>query len=84
MGKRIIASNVDGNPEVVVDKETGLLVPARNASKLAEAMIWMLENRKEAGKMARNARKRYEEHFDFDKIFEEKMLPLYNSRKEKK
>ncbi|MBR2708890.1 glycosyltransferase [Candidatus Saccharibacteria bacterium] len=80
MGKRIIASNVDGNPEVVVDKETGLLVPARNASKLAEAMIWMLENRKEAGKMAKNARKRYEENFDFDKIFEEKMLPLYKTK----
>ncbi|MBO4812797.1 glycosyltransferase family 4 protein [Candidatus Saccharibacteria bacterium] len=80
MGKRIIASNVDGNPEVVVDKETGLLVPARNASKLAEAMIWMLENRKEAGKMAKNARKRYEEKFDFDKIFEEKMLPLYKTK----
>ena len=79
MGKKIIASDVDGNPEVVVDGETGLLVPARNVDKLAEAMIWMLEHKKEAEKMARNARKKYEEEFDFDKIFEEKMLPLYNN-----
>lgn len=77
MGKKIIASDVDGNPEVVVNGETGLLVPAKNAKKLAEAMIWMLEHKKEAEKLARNARKKYEKEFDFEKIFEEKMLPLY-------
>ena len=79
MGKKIIASDVDGNPEVVENGETGLLVPAKNAKKLAEAMIWMLEHKKEADKMARNARRKYEKEFDFDKIFEEKMLPLYKS-----
>ena len=79
MGKKIIASDVDGNPEVVENGETGLLVPAKNAKKLAEAMIWMLEHKKEADKMAKNARKKYEKEFDFDKIFEEKMLPLYKS-----
>ena len=84
MGKKIIASNVDGNPEVVVDGKTGLLVPAKNGDKLAEAMIWMLEHRKEADKMAKNARTRYKERFDFKKIFEEKMLPLYNNEKEKR
>ena len=77
MGKKIIASNVDGNPEVVINDETGLLVPPKNTNKLAEAMIWMLEHKKETEKMARNVRKKYEEEFDFDKIFEEKMLPLY-------
>ena len=84
MGKKIIASNVDGNPEVVVDGKTGLLVPAKNVDKLAEAMIWMLEHRKEADKMAKNARELYKEQFDFKKIFEEKMLPLYNNKKEKR
>lgn len=82
MGKKIIASDVDGNPEVVVNGETGLLVPAKNAKKLAEAMIWMLEHKREAEKMAKNAREKYEEEFDFEKIFEEKMLPLYNNKKE--
>lgn len=79
MGKKIIVSDVDGNPEVIEDGKTGLLVPAKNAKKLAEAMIWMLEHKKEADKMAKNARKKYEGEFDFDKIFEEKMLPLYKS-----
>lgn len=84
MGKKIIASDVDGNPEVVKDGETGLLVPAKNVKKLAEAMTYMLENKKEADEMAKIARKYYEENFDFEKIFKEKMLPLYNIEKEKK
>lgn len=84
MGKKIIASDVDGNPEVVKDGETGLLVPAKNVKKLAEAMTYMLENRKEADEMAKNARKYYKENFDFEKIFKEKMLPLYNIEEEEK
>ena len=84
MGKKIIASDVDGNPEVVKNGETGLLVPAKNVKRLAEAMIYMLENKKEADEMAKNARKYYEEKFDFEKIFKEKMLPLYNIEKEEK
>ena len=44
----------------------------------------MLENREETDEMARNARKYYKKNFDFEKIFKEKMLPLYNIEKEKK
>ena len=84
MGKKIIASDVDGNPEVIENKVSGLLVPAKSVEKLTEAMMWMIENPKEASKMAKKARKQYEEKFDFEKIFAEKMLPLYNNRKELK
>ena len=82
MEKKIIASDVDGNSEVVKNGETGLLVPAKNVEKLAEAMIWMLENPEEAEELAKNARKYYERNFNFEKIFAEKMLPLYNIEKE--
>ena len=84
MRKKIIASDIGGNPEVVINGKTGLLVSAKNAQRLAEAMIWMLENKKEATEMAKNARQFYEKNFDFEKIFKEKMLPLYNKEKEKK
>lgn len=84
MGKKIIASDVDGNPEVVVNGETGLLVPAKNVQKLAEAMIWMLEHKTEAELMSKNARKRYEKYFNLEKIFEKRMLPLYNEEKEER
>jgi glycosyltransferase involved in cell wall biosynthesis len=84
MGKKIIASDVDGNPEVVKNKKTGILVPAKNASELAMAMKWVLKNSKKAEIMAANVRKEFEEEYDFNKIFAEKMLPLYNMGKEKK
>lgn len=84
MKKKIIASNVDGNPEVVIDGETGLLVPAKNVNKLAEAMMWMLEHKKETDEMAKNARELYKEKYDFDTIFKEKMMLLYNNIKERK
>ncbi len=84
MEKKIIASDVDGNPEVVVDGETGLLVPVKNVEKLAETMLWMLEHKSQAERMAQNVRKRYEKKFNFEKIFEEKMLPLYNGEMETK
>ena len=84
MEKKIIASDVDGNSEVVIDKKTGLLVSAKNVEKLTEAIMYMLENKKEAAEMAKNARKYYEKNFDFEKIFKEKMLPLYNIEKEEK
>ena len=45
-------------------------------------MIWMIKHKKESEEMAENVRKKYEKEFDFEKIFEEKMLALYNSRKE--
>lgn len=84
MRKKIIVSDVGGNTEVVANGKTGLLVPTKNIDKLAEAMIWMLENKQEAEKMAKDVRREYEEKFDLEKIFEEKMLPLYNNEKEKK
>ena len=42
----------------------------------------MLENKKEASEMAKNVRQYYKDSFDFDKIFKEKMLLLYNSKEE--
>lgn len=83
MKKVIIASDVDGNPEVVVNGKTGWLVPAKNVEKLKEIMLSVIENRKEANELAKNAREYYEKNFDFDKVFVEKMLPLYNKDKKK-
>lgn len=84
MKKTIIASDVDGNPEVVENGVSGLLVPAKNIERLAEAMEKVLVEPKLAKKLAQGARKKYENEFDFKQIFVKKMLPLYNSEKEKK
>jgi len=42
MAKPVISTDVAGNTEVVIDRETGLLVPAGSEQKLEEAMLFML------------------------------------------
>jgi glycosyltransferase involved in cell wall biosynthesis len=64
--KAIVATNVGGNPEVVQDKVTGLLVPSKNPSALSEALIYLLRNRDERIKMGESGRKRVEQYFSLD------------------
>lgn len=77
MKKKIIASNVGGNPELIQDKKTGLLVDARNVDELEKAILFMLGNVEKSSEMAEEARRRYEKEYNFDEIFKDKMMPLY-------
>jgi glycosyltransferase involved in cell wall biosynthesis len=43
-GKPVIATNVAGNPELVVHEQTGLLVPPGNPECLAAGILRLLEN----------------------------------------
>lgn len=43
-GKPVVASDVDGTPEVVIDGRTGLLVPPGNSDALAEAACRVLRD----------------------------------------
>ena len=43
VGLPAVATNVGGNPEIVQHDKTGLLVPARDAQALSDAMIRILE-----------------------------------------
>ena len=40
----MIATDVGGNPEIVQDGKTGLLVPARDATALSDAMVRVLRS----------------------------------------
>lgn len=55
-GTPVIASRVGGIPELIVDGETGLLVPPDDAVVLATRMRYVLEHPDEAEAMARRAR----------------------------
>jgi glycosyltransferase involved in cell wall biosynthesis len=57
MGKPVVASSAGSIPEVVHDKETGILVEPKNANALAEGILFMLDNHDFARRVAANARK---------------------------
>ncbi len=58
-----IASDLEGNPELVVDGETGLLFPPRDVPALARVMLKMVEDRAFRDATARAGRKLVEAKF---------------------
>lgn len=77
MGKAIVATNIDGNPEIVIDNSTGLLVPMKDHIALSKALDLLLSDSKKRDRLAKNARKHYEKNFNFDKIVKQEIIPLY-------
>jgi glycosyltransferase involved in cell wall biosynthesis len=63
-GLPVVATRVGGNPEVIVDTKTGLLVPAQDPAALADAIVGVLKNPLDAEKMGQAGRERVEAHFD--------------------
>lgn len=61
-GLIVISSNVGGVPYLVKDGETGLLVESDNHKKLAEKMMWAVNNSDEAIKIARAGHKALENY----------------------
>jgi glycosyltransferase involved in cell wall biosynthesis len=50
--KVVIGSDAGGIPELVINGQTGLLFPARDSAALAEAILYVYNNREEAQSMA--------------------------------
>ena len=59
----VVATAIEGMPELVVDGDTGLLVPPRDPAALAAAILRMLADPTAAQSMARAGRKRVETRF---------------------
>jgi glycosyltransferase involved in cell wall biosynthesis len=77
MGKAIIATDVGGNREAVIDGESGIIVPPLNVEALAEAMIRLYKNPPLRNEMGRAAKARVMEHFGIDKMIS-RMEQLYS------
>lgn len=71
LGKPIVATDVPGCREVVSDGFNGLLVPAKDASALASAILELLNNRALAQEMGANGRALVEEEFAVEKIVDQ-------------
>jgi len=59
----VVATDVGGTKEIVINLETGLLIPPRNTEALAKALKFLIDDPGEAERMARAGRKRCEERF---------------------
>ena len=70
-GRAVVASGVGGIPEVVVSEETGLLVPPRNPSALAAAIVRLLGDRALADRFGAAGRARVEQHFTAERMVQE-------------
>lgn len=68
MGVPVAATAVDGVPELVTHRETGLLSPPGDPAGLADNIIWLLDYPEEAQRMRQSARTRVVPTFSAERM----------------
>ena len=66
--KPVVATRVGGVPELVVDGETGILVPPEDSEALARAIADLLQNTEKAESMGNAGMMRVQEHFSLTEM----------------
>jgi glycosyltransferase involved in cell wall biosynthesis len=66
MGIPVVASNVGGVPDAVIDGETGFLVPPKDSAAIATAIIELVEKPKLRLRMGQAGRKFVAENYEWD------------------
>ena len=86
VGLPIVATQVGGNPEIVQQPATGLLVPSANPGFLASAMIQMCQNQCQWAEIGLRARARVEQYFnirtmikDYENLYLDILNPAFKS-----
>jgi glycosyltransferase involved in cell wall biosynthesis len=64
----VVATDVGGNPEVMVDGETGILVPPRRPDLLRAALERLLGDPELRRRLGRAARERAESRYSWDSV----------------
>lgn len=76
-GKPVVATNVGGVPEVVVDGVTGKVVPPRDLSALADAVVEMLSSPEIMAEYGTRGRKKVLEEFS-PQVRANRMMEIYD------
>ncbi len=66
----VVASNVGGNPEIVMDNLTGFLIESNNKNALVDALTILIENPVKRNEMGVAGRKLVEMHFSLETMVE--------------
>jgi glycosyltransferase involved in cell wall biosynthesis len=64
---QFVAITAGGILEIIEDRVTGLLVPLQNPSKMAEAILWIINNPEQAKHMSEVAQLKAKERFSIEK-----------------
>lgn len=70
-GKPVVATNVDGARETIIDGKNGFLVEADDLNRMAERVVWLIKNRDLAERMGEEGRKTLYPAFDIDYMVKE-------------
>jgi glycosyltransferase involved in cell wall biosynthesis len=79
----VIATDVSGTREVVIDKKTGLLIPKADSAAIANAMLTLLDNRDFGKRMGEAGFQRIQESFSVDSMcekYEQLILSIYEEK----
>lgn len=76
-GKPVIGTKVGGIPDQIIDGYNGFLISPRNPLKIAEKILWLINNPKEARRMGMNGRRIAEEKFNIERRID-RLISLYH------
>lgn len=80
--RAVVTTDVPGCRDAIIPNKTGILVPVKDVDKLAEAIIWLIQNPSKRVKMGKAGRKLAEEKFQIKKVIENH-LSIYSDLLEK-
>lgn len=80
-GVPVVATDVGGNKELVINNETGLLVPVEDSNGLAEALVRLFRDKDKRKQMGFLAKGRVEKYFSLEKMLEQTQRLYENSIK---
>jgi len=78
LGRPVVATDAGGTRELVVDGETGFLVPVRDAKSMAERIVELVRNPKRCRAMGGEGRRRVEQQFSCSRM-KQQLEALYDS-----
>ena len=80
LGKPIIATNIDGNPEVVQHQKNGILVPIKDVDSIVKALRKILMNKELRIQYGQASRKKYLQDFNFPRTIKEQLIPIIEGK----